>query len=66
MDHYDNGGKKCKKHKKLMASVVVDGCTANATATYKPELPVPPVPPTDMETSAILKISYEIKVSQTT
>jgi len=62
MEHYDNSGKKCKKHKKLMGNAVVDGCAAHAMATYRPEIEVPPVPPTDMRSSAVLKISYEIKI----
>lgn len=62
MEHYDNSGKKCKKHKELMANVVVGGCAAHAVATYRPEIEVPPVPPTDLYSSAVLKISYEIKV----
>lgn len=62
MDHYDNGGKKNKRHKKLMANVTVEGCAANTFETYKPEIVIPPVPPTDMQSSSILQISYEIKV----
>lgn len=62
MEHYDNGGKKNKRHKKLMANVTVEGCAANTFETYKPEIVIPPVPPTDMQSSGILQISYEIKV----
>lgn len=54
--------KQSKKHKSSLTSVFIGGCSANTCAVHIPEIVVPPVPATDIVSSKILHITYELKV----
>lgn len=60
---FDSVQKNRKKYKKLLATVVTDGCPANACTVKMPEIIVPPAPSTDTVSSKILQVTYELKVS---
>lgn len=55
--------KQSKKHKSLLTSVFFGGCPANTSAAHTPQVLVPPVPATDVVSSKILHITYELKVN---
>lgn len=55
--------KQSKKHKTPLTSVFIGGCPANTCAVHIPKIIVPPVPATDVVSSKILHITYELKVS---
>lgn len=46
----------------MLAAEFIDGCLANTCNVYQPEIVVPPVPATDVVSSKILHITYELKV----
>lgn len=58
----DKTQKHTKKHKLQLATVFIDGCMANTCKSQMPEIVVPPVPATDVVSSKILHITYELKV----
>lgn len=61
--YFDTARKQSKKHKSALASVFVDGCPANTSVVHTPEIVVPPVPATDVVSSKIIHITYELKVN---
>lgn len=62
---FDSIQKNQKKYKKLLVTVLTDGCPANACTVKAPEIIVPPAPSTDTVSSKILQVTYELKVSET-
>lgn len=60
---FDTIQKNRKKYKKLLVTVLTDGCPANACTVKLPEIIVPPAPSTDTVSSKILQVTYELKVS---
>lgn len=60
--YFDSVRKQSKKHKSMLTSTFIDGCSANTCTVHMAELAVPPVPPTDVVCSKILKIHYELQV----
>lgn len=54
--------KQSKKHKTPLTSVFIGGCPANTCTVHIPQIMVPPVPATDISSSKILHITYELKV----
>lgn len=57
--------KQSKKHKSPITSVFIGGCPANTCTVYKnSEIIVPPVPASDIVSSKILHITYELKVNE--
>lgn len=61
--YFDTARKQSKKHKSPLASVFVDGCPANSCVVHTPEIVVPPVPASDVVSSKIIHITYELKVA---
>lgn len=61
--YFDTARKQSKKHKSALAAVFVDGCPANTSVIHTPEIVVPPVPATDIVSSKIIHITYELKVN---
>lgn len=61
--YFDTARKQSKKHKSPLASVFVDGCPANTSVIHTSEIVVPPVPATDVISSKIIHITYELKVN---
>lgn len=64
--YYDNEKKHSKKHKIPLTAVYMKGCPANTCSIQMPEIIVPPVPATDIVSSKIIHITYELKVRITT
>lgn len=60
---FDSIQKNRKKYKKLLVTVLTDGCPANVSTVKLPEIIVPPAPSTDTVSSKILQVTYELKVS---
>lgn len=62
VQYFDAIQKNQKKIKKLLVSTLIDGCGAKSTADFSSEIIVPPVPSTDITSSNVLHVSYELKV----
>lgn len=64
--YYDKEKKHNKKHKIPLTAAYIKGCSANTCSIQMPEIIVPPAPATDIISSNIIHITYELKVRITT
>lgn len=61
--YFDSVRKQNKKHKSPLTSEFIGGCPANTCVVLMPQIIVPPVPATDIVSSKLIHITYELKVS---
>lgn len=62
--HIYAGSSRQKEETILITENQADGCLQTRSETYRINLQVPPIPPTDDTTSNICKVRYFIRVSR--